>query len=81
VLANVRLLVPVGATVLGAIVVLGVGGVPSPGGVVGVTGVILSASGGLNRPVAVVIDVSAGDWSVAGHSLGLIDTAGGAPHP
>ena len=75
-LRHVRLVVPAGATAAGAVVALGVGGVPGRTGTVGTTGVVVSVAGGLRASAVVLIAPTAVDRAAAaGAPFTLIETA------
>jgi hypothetical protein len=79
-LDSVVLLVPVGAVAPGAVVGLGVGGVPDAAGALRSTGVIVTAAGGLHGDVAVLLAPSTPDRAViavGGGTAALVDTATG----
>ncbi len=79
---NVRLFVPAGAAAPGAMVGLGVGGVPLPGSYPGATGIVVTASGGLRGDIAAIIAPTAADRAVVGaRTPALADAAGGARSP
>lgn len=77
-LANVRLFVPAGSTAPGAMIGLGVGGVPAKDGLIGPTGIVVTAAGGLRGAVVALIAPSAVDRAGVGAATpALLDTTDG----
>lgn len=79
---NARLFLPDGAVAPGAIVALGTGGVPGADGSLSRSGVVVSAAGGLQAPVAVLIEPRAADRATIGTATAALrGTADGIRHP
>ncbi len=78
-LENVRLFVPAGVAQSGAIIGLGVGGVPRAGRITDATGLVISAAGALETPVVALILPSIADAPATDGTVpGLTNTATGA---
>lgn len=83
-LHHVTLTVPRGAVARGAVVGLGVGGVPAPPGTspLGSTGLVIAAAGGLRGPVVVVVALTTEDvLALGGAYPALLDAVTGAVSP
>jgi hypothetical protein len=79
---HARLIVPVGAVTPGAMIAFGSGGVPTAGGGLRQSGVIVSAAGGFLGPVVVLIMPAPGGHAALGSGTpALRATAEGAVHP